>query len=264
MLTGEKSQFSSTTIRAIIVAMITLIGSFGVKYILTDPQIEAVTEGVLAAASLVSMAVAWWGRRKAKSRIATSDSDEHVHGRSNPYSRRIPSICPLVPLAPLGSMGPLGALIIAGMMGAVGLGCSPATSPSYQHTVHKLYPTVAERITTLATSPSHPNHEPDFRLPPHRQQLVDSLIRASSPGDPSQVSYDTARPAWEQASEYYRSLVRTAPPSLLHPFRQQNWLDTADILDDAQAAEAEYQAIRAQPLIPPIGPHPRPDPSPSP
>jgi hypothetical protein len=72
LFSGEKVEdpvkpiIDSYTIRALIVGVVTLLGSFGVKWTLDDSQITKIVEGVLAFGTLASMVAAIYGRLRAR------------------------------------------------------------------------------------------------------------------------------------------------------------------------------------------------------
>src|SRR5205823_4125811 len=93
------------------------------------------------------------------------------------------------------------------------VGCG--ASQSYKLAVKGTYPVVADRIDGLM--PSTP---------------AASGLRAAAV-DP--ITYPTASKAWNDAAPVYRTLVSGAT---LTPHRKADWLRTATLLDDLQAAEA--------------------------
>lgn len=57
---------SSNTIRALLVGIVALLGSFGLKWVVSDAQIEAIVQGIGALVTLGSMVAAWYYRVKAR------------------------------------------------------------------------------------------------------------------------------------------------------------------------------------------------------
>jgi len=68
-------QLQSTTIRSLIVGIIAVLTTFGVKVAVSDQQTQAIVEGIGAAVTIGSMLFAWWGRVKA-TRVIRPPGDE--------------------------------------------------------------------------------------------------------------------------------------------------------------------------------------------
>lgn len=69
-------QFQSTTIRALIVGIASLLATFGIKWLASDQQIEQIVQGVGSLVTLGSMVWAWYGRVKATRVVATKAVDQ--------------------------------------------------------------------------------------------------------------------------------------------------------------------------------------------
>jgi len=111
-------------------------------------------------------------------------------------------------------------------------GCA-ATSASYKTAVATTYPKIAERMDT-------------YPLTAEESAEVKTLRDVSAVR--KNVSYGTARPAWEAVAPDYRRYVGSDSGEHLLPGkspeeqerRRADWLKTAEIIDRAQDAEAEY------------------------
>lgn len=105
-------------------------------------------------------------------------------------------------------------LILALLLSVVGCGASQ----SYKLAVKGTYPVVASRIDgLLPATPAAANLRTAARDP---------------------VTYPVASKAWSDAAPVYRTLVTGAA---LTDHRKADWLKTAELLDQLQAAEARHR-----------------------
>jgi hypothetical protein len=99
-------------------------------------------------------------------------------------------------------------------------GCG--TSASYKALVHRTYPVIADRMG---------------RYPLTDQEKIEVQDLRSAAADQGKVKYETARPVWEKVEPDYRQ--RVGADDKIGEQRRADWQKTADLIDQAQDAEAE-------------------------
>lgn len=116
----------------------------------------------------------------------------------------------------------LAAVLVPLMLSLAALGCG--TSKNYRAGVHESYPVISTRLDAYDLSAVERDAVAELRA-------AAAVERA--------VTYERAEPAWRAVEPTYRG--RVAADAGINEQRRADWLKTADIVNELQAAERDYR-----------------------